>query len=362
MAIKARKLKDGSTVYDVCVYTGFTFDGKRDRKTVTCKTKRAAQLEEARLKSKTEAMRRRSGRMSLASYIETRYWPIARGRLQPSSLDTYQQTIRKHILPNLGHIDLEAIDRAKIQSMVDGIETEAAARKAVNTLKTILGEAVGDGLIATNPATAKFAYPPKGSKRDNGLVLTSFEQIGACLDIVAHRASESVQRIAYTGLLQGLRPEERYALDWSDLDVENRTISVSKAYTAASSVHGGNSLKAPKTELSTRVIPMHPKFAEWLETQERTDGAFILGANGQRISPSTAQKRWRAFLRENPDCPQVTIENMRHSFATSYLAAGGRIETLSLMLGHSTINTTLRRYIKPDIESLKADISRIFIC
>lgn len=360
MSIKARKLKDGSTVYDVCVYTGFTFDGKRDRKTVTCKTKRAAQLEEARLKSKADAMRRRSGRMSLASYIKIRYWPIALGRLQPSSLDTYQQTIRKHILPNLGHIDLEAIDRAKIQAMVDGIDTEAAARKAVNTLKTILGEAVGDGLIATNPATAKFAYPPKGQKRDNGLVLTSFEQIDECLNIVSCRASESVQRIAFTGLLQGLRPEERYALDWSDL--HDGVIDVSKAYTTASSAHGGNSLKAPKTELSFRTIPMHPKFSEWLETQERTDGAFILGANGQRISPSTAQKRWRRFLRDNPDCPQVTIENMRHSFATSYLAAGGRIETLSLMLGHSTINTTLRRYVKPDIESLKADISRIFIC
>lgn len=356
MSIKARKLKDGSTVYDVCVYTGFTFEGKRDRKTVTCKTKRAAQLEEARLKSKTDAMRRRSGRMSLADYIETRYWPIARGRLQPSSLDTYQQTIRKHILPALGHVDLEAIDRAKIQSMVDGIDTEAAARKAVNTLKTILGEAVGDGLIATNPATAKFAYPPKGSKRDNGLVLTSFEQIGVCLDIVAHRASESVQRIAFTGLLQGLRPEERYALDWSDLDVENRTINVSKAYTAASSVHGGNSLKAPKTELSTRVIPMHPKFAEWLATQERTDGPFILGANGKRISPSTAQKRWRAFLRENPDCPQVTIENMRHSFATSYLAAGGQVSVLSRILGHSNISTTVDKYYKPDTEALRNDL------
>lgn len=362
MSITARKLKDGSTVYDVCVYTGFTFDGKRDRKTVTCKTKRAAQLEEARLKSSADAMRRRSGRMTLASYIDTRYWPIALGRLQPSSLDTYQQTIRKHILPNLGRIELDAIDRQKIQRMVDSIDTESAARKAVNTLKTILGEAVGDGLIATNPATAKFAYPPKGLYRPGKLILTDFDQIGACLDIVSQNGSECVQRIAFTGLLQGLRPEERYALDWSDFDMENHTISVTKAYTTASSAHGGNSLKPPKTELSTRTIPMHPKFAEWLATQHGTGGAFIKGADGNRISPSTAQKRWRAFLRDNPECPQVTIENMRHSFATSYLAAGGRIETLSLMLGHSNINTTLRRYVKPDISSLKADISRIFIC
>lgn len=44
---------------------------------------------------------------------------------------------------------------------------------------------------------------------------------------------------------------------------------------------------------------------------------------------------------------------MRHSFATSYLHAGGKVEDLSRMLGHSDINTTYRRYVRPDAEDLK---------
>ena len=48
----------------------------------------------------------------------------------------------------------------------------------------------------------------------------------------------------------------------------------------------------------------------------------------------------------------VTIENMRHSFATSYLHAGGRVEDLSRILGHSNISTTYRRYVRPSVEDL----------
>lgn len=360
MSISKRKLKSGRTVYDVCVYTGFTADGRRDRKKVTCRSKRAAEAEHARLLAMRDAMRGRSGRMTLSDYIDARWWPNVSNRLEATSLDTYEKEVRLRIRPALGNMDVRDIDRARIQRMVDGIATESVARKCVGVLKTILNEAKGDGLIISNPAEASFAMPPKGSKRGSGVVLSDFGQILATLDIVRERASESVQRIAYTGLLQGLRPEERYALDWCDLS--DGMVDVHGAYVAASMRHGGRQMKRTKTERSERTVPMMPQFAEWLSTQERGDGAFILGSDGGRISPSTAQNRWRIFLRDNPDVPKVSIENMRHSFATSYLAAGGRIETLSRILGHADISTTMRRYVRPDLGSIADDMARLSMC
>ena len=356
MAITSRQLKDGTTVYDVRCFMGYKLDGKPDRRSVTVRTKRAAQLEEAKMVAERDAKRGRSGKMTLAQYIDNYYWPVTVNRLAATSLDTYDQEIRLRIRPQLGNVDIRDIDRARIQRMVDGIATESVARKTVGTLKTILNEAKGDGLIISNPATAKFAMPPKGRKRDNGLVLTSFDQIVDFTDIIAQRANQSIQRVVMTGVWQGLRPEERYALDWDDLDVGNRTITVNSAYVSASAKHGGNQEKATKTELSTRTIPMHPKFAEWLENVPGNSGAFIKGADGKRITPHTAQNRWRKFLDDNPDVPPVTLENMRHSFATAYLDAGGRIEVLSRLLGHSNIHTTINRYYKPDIEHLRDDI------
>lgn len=356
MSVTPRKLKGGKTVYDARVFMGYTLDGRPDRRSVTCRTKRAAEVEEAKMLAEKDAMRNRSGRMTLSQYIDLHYWPVASKRLAATSLDTYEREIRLRIRPALGNVDIRDIDRARIQRMVDKVPTASVARKCVGALKTILNHAKGDGLILANPAEATFAMPQKGEKRDNGLVLTTFGQIDELLAIVRLRGSQSVQRVAYTGLLQGLRPEERYALDWADVDATIRTITVDKAYVATSAKHGGERLKPTKTQKSTRIVPMHPGFVEWLQTQERADGPFITGVDGMRISPSTAQKRWRRFLRDNPDAAPVTIENMRHSFATAYLHAGGSIEVLSKMLGHSNIGTTINRYYRPDLAVLHDDL------
>lgn len=332
---------------------GYRADGSPDQRQVTCRTKRAAELEDAKLLSERDAMRGRSGRMTLRSYIEHHYWPAASGRLEATSKDTYRREIDKRILPALGNVDVRDIDRQRIQAMVGGIATYDVARKCVGVLKTILNEAKGDGLIASNPAEAKFAMPAKGRKRDNGLVITTFEEMRPLLDRVRERGDVGLQAMAYLGLLQGLRPEERYGLDWADLDADAGTIDVHSAYVAASPKHGGNQEKAPKTECGARVLPMHPDFQEWFASLPEGSGPLIVGASGDRISPSTAQKRWKRFLAANPDVPQVTVENMRHSFATSYLHAGGNVEDLSRMLGHSDINTTFRRYVKPSVDDLR---------
>ena len=101
---------------------------------------------------------------------------------------------------------------------------------------------------------------------------------------------------------------------------------------------------------------MHPDFRSWIAELPNGGKEFIVGANGKRISPSTAQKRWARFLADNPDAQPVTIENMRHSFATSYLDAGGSIEVLSKMLGHANISTTINRYYRPDVDVLRNDL------
>ena len=99
-----------------------------------------------------------------------------------------------------------------------------------------------------------------------------------------------------------------------------------------------------------------------MDTLQREDGAFILGANGARISPSTAQKQWRRFLADNPNVKPVTIENMRHSFATSYLHAGGQVADLSLMLGHANIATTMNRYVRPNVDDLRRGMLSVSEC
>ena len=356
MSIRKRQTKHG-TSYDVCIYVA---PGKRRAKTVH--TKAAAIALEAAWIAERDAKSTHDGTLTLKQYIAKVYWPVASQRLAATSKDTYEQEIRLRINPALGALPLRDIDRGAIQNlMVDKCKSAGTAKKAIGVLKTILNEAIHDGYITKNYACSKFALPSTPSQpRDNGLVLSTFSEIHAALDMVDELASVSIQRIAYTGLLQGLRPEERYALDWSCFDLDAQTITIKEARIKASALHGGVQDKQTKTKNSARTIPIHPRLHELLlSTPSTRSGAFIQAAGSGRISPSTAQHRWRQFLREHPDFPPVTLENMRHSFATAYLDAGGRIETLSRILGHANISTTVNRYFRPDVKALRNDFERI---
>ena len=98
MSITKRRLADGSTVYDVREYVGFTLDGSRDRRFVSCQTLKAAKIEQAKLIAERDASRNRSGRMNFESYVANYYWP-RRKSLAASTKDGYYRDIHLRLIP-----------------------------------------------------------------------------------------------------------------------------------------------------------------------------------------------------------------------------------------------------------------------
>lgn len=349
MSIELRKLSDGTIIYDVREYIGFTSDGKRDRRRIACKSMAEAHIVQAQLIAEREARNNKSGRCTFGVYVRTVFWPSCAG-LEASSKATYERELRLRLMPAFEKTELRDLDRQAIQSMLNNCKTKAVAQKSLGLLKTILNEAMADGYIMTNPANARYSLPQPGKKRDNGLIISTFEEMTPLLQAVEEYGDDALMKLAFLGLLMGLRPEERYGLDDKDVDDKTHTIRIHQAYTPSNKAEGGNNLKGTKTQRSERILPMTAPFIARLPLLERSDGAFIKGKTQDRISPSTAQHRWVRFLKwcsdnEKPIVP-VTLENMRHSFATSYLHAGGHVADLSPFLGHEDINTTYARYVR----------------
>ena len=367
MSISKRRLKSGQIVYDVQEYVGFTLDGKRDRKKVTCNSLREAKVERAKLVAMRDARRNRSGRCTFGQYVDQWWWPSTSG-LAASTRDTYEKELRLRLRPAFSGIDMRDITRPMIQRMVGSCGTRRVAEKALGTLRTIMNQAVGDGLMASNPACAAYDMPPIGRRRDNGLVITTFGAMRPLLAALGDYVAVDggfCRVLAVTGLLMGLRPEERYGLDWSDVDARRRMCHVRRAYLSVSRREGSHDEKGTKTAGSMRDVPIPDDVCRMLIEYQRRDGTVrmgpvLVGSGGQRIPPATAKRRWARFLswcdETGRDVPHVTIENCRHSFATSYLHAGGRVEDLSRMLGHSDIVTTYRRYVRPSTDDLSRGI------
>lgn len=370
MSITKRKLKNGKTVYDVREYVGFTLDGKRDRKQVACATLREAKIEQAKLIALRDARRNRSGRCTFGQYVDEWYW-ASTSELSASTRDTYEKELRLRLRPAFENVDMRDITRPMVQRMVDECKTKRVAEKALGTLKTILNQAMGDGLITSNPAFAAYNMPPAGKKRDNGFVITTFEDMKPLLQALTDYSVVDggfCRVLGVLGLLTGLRPEERYGLDWQDIDFERKICAIRRAYLSVSAREGSNDLKAPKTALSARVVPIPADVCAMLKdyrdhTSTDNVGAVLQGVANKRVSPSTAKRRWSSFLKwcdkTNRSVPHVTIENCRHSYATSYLHAGGNIEDLSRLLGHSNIMTTFKRYVRPSHSDLARGVGNI---
>ena len=126
----------------------------------------------------------------------------------------------------------------------------------------------------------------------------------------------------------GARRGELFALDWSSVDMEQKTMTVS-AHTA-------------KTQ-RTRHIPLNAEAREVLEQWSAQTGdtglVFPNPVTGERLT--TIKKSWTAIV-EDAELDDFLYHDLRHTFASNLVMAGVDLNTVRELLGHSDLSMTLR--------------------
>lgn len=239
----------------------------------------------------------------------------------------YETTVRTYIKPELGWIDLEEIDAARIDGFMSHLRATGASasrRKSVLAmLSRILNAAVRKDYIAKNPATA--AAKPRVPKARTQ-ILTEVE--AKRLLEVAKSSAKYRPHYALFVLALGtaMREGELFALHWNDVDLKQRRVTV--RYSLAENLAGKLERKSTKTG-GTRILDISTGATEALKAHVETlkrggyAGPWLFpNTEGGPLRKSNFLRRVFHPLLEDARLPKVRFHSLRH-FSNSLLASKG---------------------------------------
>lgn len=163
----------------------------------------------------------------------------------------------------------------------------------------------------------------------------------------------------YISLTTGLRIGEICGLKWSDINTDNGTITVNRAIERIYIVEGERKhtelvINTPKTKNSCREIPMNKELLAMVKPLKKVVNTdFYVLTNEEKPTEPRTYRNYYHRLMARLDVPRLKYHGLRHSFATRCIESNCDYKTVSVLLGHANITTTLNLYIHPNIEQKK---------
>jgi integrase len=270
--------------------------------------------------------------------------------LKPSSYAPLESSMRNHVKPKWGDIQVRNISHGDVQEWVSGMSGKSGATvviRAYGILAGLLDDAVSDRLIARNPARG-IALPRK-QRRDH--IYLSAEQLykfaGCCIS-KPHRKPVSADYEHSTLILLlgivGLRWGEAVGLRIGDVDFDSHRINVKRSATQI-----GNEIfeGTPKNGRGRKVVfakaldePLHALIGE----RKDDELLFTGGIDGHLQRPDTRVHSWFVGARERAGLPHMTVHDLRHTAASLMVRSGANVKAVQRQLGHSSAAMTLDVY------------------
>jgi integrase len=253
-------------------------------------------------------------------------------------LRTYRLAIETRVIPALGDLRLSSVSRNVVQDLVDRLVGEGLApssvRNAILPLRAIYRRALDRGEVGANP-TLNLSLPALKPRR---LQLPRPEAAAALIAALPLQD----RGLWATALYAGLRRGELQALDWSQVDLDQRLIKVEHGWDAKAG------LIEPKSSAGKRRVPISEALRAQLITHRLQQGRGGKGfvfcrQDGRPFEPTCVLARARTAWNKAGLHP-LGLHDCRHTYAAFMIAAGVNTKALSTYMGHSTITITLDRY------------------
>ena len=304
--------------------------------------------------------------MTTQSFLEvTNLWKEDKRKwVKPSTFATYVNQVNKHLLPYFGATSPGKITETLVQDYVNqmlpnlGIGT---IRDSLMILRMILR--FGEKHCGWPEIRFDIRYPTSVESKREVPVLKPSDQ----KKLLAHlNGNFSFRNLGLLICLHtGIRIGEVCGLQWKDLDVESGLVHITKTVQRIWLSDGAENVYAltvhsPKTVSSVRDIPISKVLMKIIRPLRKVmdDDFFVVSNAPEPPEPRYYRDYFRKLLSQL-GIPPIRFHALRHSFATRCIESKCDYKTVSVILGHASLATTMDLYVHPGFAEKKKAIEKM---
>lgn len=282
--------------------------------------------------------------------------------VKESTFSKYVFAVEKHIKPELGEVRIcdlttEQMDQFIYNKLTHGRlgSDKGLAPKTVTDLLSIFKLAMkfaGErGLIL--PSQLTIHNPRQAHPEIRIMDEKACEKLET---YILHHQDSPVCIGILLSLYTGLRIGEVCALRWEDINFDAKTLTVSKTLMRIQdkSPQARQKTKiiecAPKTGSSVRTIPLPEWICPFLWELRQNPYCYLLTGSQKYMEPRSYYNQYKKVLCA-VHLDQYNYHALRHTFATRCVEHGFDVKSLSEILGHADVGTTMRRYVHPSMNT-----------
>ena len=269
--------------------------------------------------------------------VAAEWWDETEETLSPNSIHTYRAAMNRAVA-EFSDTPLKDITTRDVQLFITrfaGKGEKSMARKTVANQLMVVGLIFKHGIISNDCDinSAQSVTIPKGLK-------VTKRKSAARSDESVIKANPDLWLFPYFVLYTGLRKGEALALTGADIDLDNRTIIVSKSVYFQSNKP---CIKAPKTEAGVRTVPILDPLLPYIPKIEKEEYLFSSVKDPKK---PMGYDLFRVRMEQYHKKTGTTFgaHELRHSYATILFECGIDAKTAQHLLGHSQISTTMDIY------------------
>lgn len=254
---------------------------------------------------------------------------------------SYEMLLNRHVIPTFGKRKINTIKPSELALWQNKLLETLSSKSVTNARVVFHGifqDALRDELIDKNPFSLVKSPKIIATREINPL---SKEEIFKILD----NSTDKVKLFFAIGFFTGLRTGEINALRYSDIDLENNIIKVSKTRNKGIET-------SPKTMSSNREVEILDVLLPYIQNhiknykKENDDYVFLTKFKLPYYSATKISVTYWKKTLKNLNIKARTLYEMRHTFASMMISSGEDILWVSSTLGHKNANITLQIYAK----------------